>query len=170
MLNRDFDRYIQALAAPVLEPMGFTSEGGRGCTFRRKLADDLYHFVQFESNKKGETFEVLVFPGTTLLGPEQWRDFPDFVGVPTGKLAALNAKLGVGRGGSRFPCRDKASLVVAFAAAVRPALERHIEPYLAQFGTVTSIIPHLEHPHWAALLDGGSSPSGGGHQLGMDQV
>lgn len=157
MRSRDFDSYIQALAAPILEPMGFTSEGGRGCTFRRKLTDELYHFVQFEQNKKGDLFEVWVFPGTMLLGPEQWKDFPDFVGVPTGRLAALNGKLGVGHGGSRFPCRDKPRLVAAFGAAVRPALETHAEPYLAQFATVTSIIPHLEHPQWAALLDRSSS-------------
>ncbi len=134
--------------------MGFTSEDGRGCTFRRKLMDELYQFVHFERNKRGEMFKVWVFPGTMLLGPEQWKGFPDFVGVPTGRNAALNAKLGVGHKGSSFPCRDKAGLEAAFAAAVRPALEAHVEPYLAQFATVKSIIPHLDHPGWAMLLDG----------------
>lgn len=86
MLSRDFDRYIRALAAPILEPMGFTSEGGRGCTFRRNLTGELYHFVQFEPNKRGEMFEVWVFPGTMLLGPEQWKEFPNFVRFPLDAL------------------------------------------------------------------------------------
>lgn len=154
MLTNDFDRSIQKLAAPVLEPMGFTSEGSRGSTFRRQLSDLLYHFVQFEPNKRGETFEVWVFPGTPLLGSDQWKGFPDYVGIPTGRRSALNAQLGVGSGGSRFPCRDKARLVAAFETAVRPALETHVQPYLANFTSVSSIVPHLEHPQWAALLDG----------------
>lgn len=152
MLTRDFDRNIQKLAAPVLEPMGFTSESGCGWSFRRKITDKLYHFVQFVGNARGETCEVWVFPSTPLLGPEQWQGFPDAVGVPTGHQSELNAKLGMGHGGSRFPCRDKTSLVTAFGVAVRPALEAHVQPYLAQFTSVASIVPHLEHPQWAALL------------------
>ena len=96
MREREFDSSVGRIVEPVVALWGFTTGGGRGCTFHRKVHDDLFHFIQFSQRSSGVEFEVWVFPGTPLLGSEQWAGFPDFVGVPTGQAAGLNAKLGVG--------------------------------------------------------------------------
>ena len=152
MRARDFDNSIKRIVGPVVEPWGFGCSGGRGCTFRRQVDADLFHFIVFDIRRNGLEFEVMVFPGTPRLGPDQWASFPDFVGVPTGHAAGLNARLGVGAGASRFSCKDPTSLHAALSHAVLPALEIHARAYLARFTSVADIIPVLEHPQWAELL------------------
>jgi hypothetical protein len=152
MKESEFDSSIKKLAGPVVEPWGFNCEGGRGCTFRKQVEDELYHFISFDIKTNGQEFEVMVFPGTPRLGKEQWVNFPDFVGIPTGRAAGLNAKLGVGAGASRFPCKDIRLLETAMARAVLPALEMHALAYLCRFATVADIIPALDHPQWAEML------------------
>jgi hypothetical protein len=152
MLDHQFDKSVSRIVEPVVTPWGFTTGGGRGCTFHRQVRDDLFHFIHFSQRSSGLEFEVWVFPGTPLLGSEQWVRFPDFVGVPTGQAAGLNAKLGVGGGASRFPCRDSKVLEVALSRAAVPALQTHARPYLANFQSPKDLVPVLEHAQWARLL------------------
>jgi len=53
-----------------------------------------------------------------------------------------------------FLAKTKARLFATVTAATCPALEIHVEPYLAEFATVESLIPYIEHPYWATLLGG----------------
>lgn len=152
MRDQEFDKTIRRIVGPVVEGWGFSSEGGCGCTFRRKISDELFHFIAFDLKAQGSVFEVQVFPATPKLGTEQWASFPDFVGIPTGRTAGLNAKLGVGAGASRFPCKDARSLEFVLARVVLPALTAYAPLYLENFHTVEDIIPFLEYPQWAALL------------------
>ena len=154
MREREFVCSVGRIVEPVVALWGFTTGGGRGCTFHRKVHDDLFHFIHFSQRSSGVEFEVWVFPGTPLLGSEQWAGFPDFVGVPTGQAAGLNAKLGVGGDASRFPCRDRKALDVALSRAVVPALQTHARRYLANFHSVQDLVPVLEHRQWASVLGG----------------
>lgn len=155
MLEHHFDKSVRRIVEPVVAPWGFTTGDGRCCTFHRQVQDDLFHFIHFSQRSSGIEFEVWVSPGTPLLGPEQWARFPDFVGVPTGQAAGLNAKLGVGGGASRFPCRDSKVLDVALSRAAVPALQIHARPCLANFQSLKDLVPALEHPQWASLLVSG---------------
>ncbi len=148
----EFDHSIQRLVSPFVEPWGFTSTGGKGCSFRRQAGEDLFHFIVFDLKSNGQHFEIHVFPATPRLGKEQWVSFPNFVGMPTGSRAGLNAKSGVGGGASRFPCKDAAALQTSVTRVVLPTLELHVRSYFANFRTVEDIIPVLEYPQWAELL------------------
>lgn len=152
MLEHHFDKSVRRIVEPVVAPWGFATGDGRGCTFHRKVHDELFHFIHFSQLSSGIEFEVWIFPGTPLLGSEQWARFPDFVGVPTGRAAGLNAKVGVGGGASRFPCRDSKVLDVALSRAAVPALQTHACPYLDHFQSLKDLVPVLEHPQWASLL------------------
>jgi hypothetical protein len=152
MRESEFDSSIRRVIGPVVEQWGFTSVGGRGCTFRRQVNEDLFHFILFDIKRRGQDFEVMVFPATPRLGEAQWAGFPDFVGIPTGRAAGLNAKLGIGAGVSRFSCKSAQALDAALSRAVMPALEVHVVPYLSNFNAVKDIIPVLERSQWAELL------------------
>jgi len=152
MRTDEFDSSIQRLVGPIVEPWGFTSTGGKGCSFRRQVSDDLFHFIVFDIKKNRQEFEVQVFPATPKLGKDQWAGFPNFVGIPTGTEAGLNAKSGVGGGASRFSCRDAASLQTVVSRVVIPALETHVRSYFSSIQTIADIIPVLEHAHLAELL------------------
>jgi hypothetical protein len=152
MRTADFDAAIRRLVSPLVEPWGFTCSGGKGCSFRRQVAPELFHFIVFDIKKNRTEYEVQVFPATPRLGPEQWTSFPNFVGIPTGTRAGLNAKHGVGGGASRFPCKDEMVLESVLQRVVLPAIEKHAPTYLAAFCTLQDLIPVLESPQWAALL------------------
>lgn len=152
MFEHQFDKSVKCIVEPVVALWSFTTGGGRGRTFHRQVHVDLFHFIHFSQRSSGVEFEVWVFPATPLLGSEQWACFPDFVGVPTGQTAGLNAKLGVDGGASRFPCRDSKVLDVALSRAAVPALQTHARSYLANFQSLEDLVPVLGHPQWASLL------------------
>lgn len=152
MNKRQFDSSIRTLVGSVVEPWGFSCAGGHGSTFYREVNHELFHFIHFELRANQQEFEVWIFPGTPRLGTDQWAGFPDAVGVPTGRAAGLNAKVGVGGGASRFPCKDQRILEGAMSRVVLPAMEAHAETYLKQFTSVADIVPVLEHQQWAKLL------------------
>ena len=152
MKEKDFDRKIKELFEPKAESMGFCCAGGRGCTYYRKINEELFHFISFDIKRNNKEFEVHVFPGTPRLGQEQWKEFPDFIGIPTGRAAGLNAKSGIGEGASKFSCKSEQVLESVLLKIVIPALEYYANDYLSKFTTLSDIIPVLEHQQWASLL------------------
>lgn len=152
MNQRQAFTLINQLVSPFLLKEGFSVEGSTGATWFKKINEELYWFVAFDLFVGKKAFDIKVFPGTPLLGADQWKDFPNQVGVPSGAGAELNAKLGVGHGGSTFSYANEAALKASVASAVLPALESYAIPYLSDFKTAKDIVPILEHPQWASLL------------------
>ena len=143
---------IRRLVDPTLAKHGFTTEGSKRATYFRRVDEDLSHFIMFDLFAYRTVFDVKVFPSSRRLFPETWVGLADSVGIPSGNKSGLNAKLGVGHGGSEFSYRSTQALEAGVRNAVLPALEFHALPYLDQFRCVEDIVPILEHPQWAARL------------------
>jgi hypothetical protein len=152
MNQRQAFTLINQLVSPFLREVGFSVEGSKGATWFKRINDDLYWFVAFDLFAGRKVFDIKVFPGSPSFGADQWKDFPNQVGVPSGGGAGLNAKLGVGHGASKFSYANEVALKAAVLSAVLPALESYAIPYLSSFKTAKDILPILEHPQWAALL------------------
>jgi hypothetical protein len=152
---RDREKYaaIRGLVDPLLSEHGFSAEGSVRATYYQIVNDDLCHFIMFNLIGRSRTqFDVYVFPSSRRFGDAMWARFPDSVGIISGRKAGLNAKLGVGHGASRFSCVTVSAITSAVTIAVLPALEQFAFSYLAQFKQLNDLVPILEYPQWASLI------------------
>lgn len=153
MTPKQFDALVRAHFGALLSSHGFSSTGSRHCTFWRKLEGDIFHFVMPDPLRYSPTYDVKVFASSPRIDQQFTEHFPDSLGIPSDLFCHLNAKLGVTRRGSSFPCSDEKAFLAGFENAVRPAVVTHALPYLDAITSIESLLSQVRHDSFKLRLE-----------------
>ena len=118
MKTKEFNRKVNELFKPILENYGFTSDGSKDCTFYRQINDDIFHFILPDLGTKGFSYDIKVFPTSSLIDPIFLESFPDKIGIPSDSYSYLSAR-GVGMSQELFSCNSDHAFTNTFKNKVQ---------------------------------------------------
>ncbi|PQO33342.1 hypothetical protein C5Y96_10850 [Blastopirellula marina] len=150
MKAKQFDKLAKEAFGSMLQDFGFTSDQSRGCTFYRRVNDDLYHLIIPDLLRSGERYDVMVFPFCPRLDPLFSEKFPDSLGIPTGSFCYL-APSGVGPDQTLFEASSEERFFSVFNSQVAPLLKTMAVGYLDQVQSLENMLPLIRSPHQKAL-------------------
>src|SRR5262249_20383236 len=139
--SKQFLRLARRAFGDVLEPAGFSCDASKFCTFYRRVAEDVYHFIRPVRSFRLPQYDLWVFPHSPKLERRFLEKFPEELGPPTDVWCKLDPTEGVGLSQAWYWCRTEQGFLRDFRERVGPAMTKHALPFLDRIRCYEDMVP-----------------------------
>jgi hypothetical protein len=151
MTPKQFNAVAKELFGETLGEFGFTSERSSYSVFYRPAENGVWHVISADQGTRGAWYDVKVFATCECLEPEFEKRFPDELGIPMDANCYLSSIRGISVAQEQFNCKSEENFRSRYEKTVKSLLINKAVPYLAQFNSLESILPHIRNPFYEAV-------------------